>query len=106
MSDRAQRQAVNMARHLNERHPDTVLFLARYAAEQPDATTAALVAVDADGITLTIGGSGQQVRVSFDAVAASGQATDARSRLRQLLQATRAAHPGTPLTSLEEQHHE
>jgi putative heme iron utilization protein len=102
---RAARQATNLARHLNERHPDTVLFLARYAAGHRQATTANLLSVDTDGITLTIDGSEQEVRVPFDTAIASSQTADARSRLRRLLEATRAANSGIPLTSLEKQFH-
>lgn len=35
---RAQDQARNLARHLNDRHPDTILFLAQQAADRPPLT--------------------------------------------------------------------
>lgn len=101
-SERAERQALNLARHLNERYPDTVLFLARNAAGQPAAMAAELLAVDSDGVTLCIDGSAPAVRICFPATG-SAEPTEARSRLRQLVQATRAAHPSEALTSLEEQ---
>jgi hypothetical protein len=42
-SARAERQAADLAR-LNQQHPDTVLFLVRYAGGQPNATTGELLA--------------------------------------------------------------
>lgn len=104
-SDRGERQALNLARHLNERHSDTVLFLARCAAGRPDATVEELLAVDRDGVTLSIDGSTTTVRIRFPA-AGSDEPTEARSRLRQLLHATRTAHPGEALTSLEQGLHD
>lgn len=98
--DRARRAARNLARHLDERHPDTVLFLARHAAGRPEAVTASLLSVDDAGITLTVDGADEPLRVVFPP--AAGPAPDPRARLRQLLLSTRAARPGGPLTSLEE----
>jgi hypothetical protein len=100
---RAERAAINLARHLNERHPDTVLFLARFAGGQRDAASSELLAVDDAGVTLRTAGSERQVRIGFDP--AAGQPPDARGRLRQLLLATRSAHPEAPMTSLEETAH-
>ncbi len=44
----------NFLKHLNNRHPDTVLFLARCIAGVPDALEALLLAVDADGIEVRV----------------------------------------------------
>lgn len=98
---RAQRQAMNLARHLNERHPDTALFLARFAAGQPDATAAQLLAVADTGLTLTTNCTSAPVDVPFGT--ATDQPADVRSGTRALLVATRASHPHEPLTSLERQ---
>jgi Protein of unknown function (DUF2470) len=38
-----------VVKHLNGKHPDTVLFLARHAAGVSDAVEAELLAVDPDG---------------------------------------------------------
>lgn len=96
---RAQDQARNLERHLNARHPDTILFLARLAAGRPAADAAELTVVDEAGGTLAVrtAGETEAVRVAFPPV--SG--TDLRSRFGALLQATRAADPAGPLTSLE-----
>ena len=96
---RSQAQARNLARHLNDRHPDTVLFLAQQAAGRPSAVAAELTIVDEAGVTLTVHGghSPEVVRVLFPP--ASG--TDARSRFGALLRSARAGGPDGPLTSLE-----
>jgi hypothetical protein len=100
-SGRPARQAGNLARHLNERHPDTVLFLARHAGGQRDATHAELLAVDDTGLTVSIDAAKEPVQIAFGDTADS--ATDARSRLRELLLVTRAANAQYPLTILERQ---
>lgn len=51
---RERAQARNLARHLNERHPDTMLFLAQQAAGRPSANAAELTAVDEAGVTFTV----------------------------------------------------
>lgn len=96
---RAQAQARNLARHLNDRHPDTMLFLAQQAAGRPAATAAELTAVDEAGVTLTVRDADgpEVVRVPFPP--ASGG--DVRTRFGALLRAARAARPDGPLTSLE-----
>ena len=100
-SERADRQAANLARHLNQRYPDTVLFLVRYAAGQRNATTAELLAVAEAGVTVMSDAVSEPVHIAFDE--AAGSPTDARSRLRHLLEVTRAANAHYPLTSLEQQ---
>lgn len=100
-SERADRQAANLARHLNQRHPDTVLFLVRCAAGQRNATTAELLAVEDAGVTVTSDAVSEPVQIAFGETV--GSPTDARSRLRHLLEVTRAANAHYPLTSLEQQ---
>lgn len=99
-ADRSQRQAVNLARHLNDRYSDTVLFLARFAGEATDATHAQLLAVDETGLTLSTDVRDEPVHISFPS---AGGHPDVRARLAGLLGATRVAHPNEPLTSLEQQ---
>lgn len=99
-ADRSQRQAVNLARHLNDRYSDTVLFLARFAGGATDATHAQLLAVDGTGLTLTTDVRDEPVHISFPS--ARGHA-DGRARVAGLLGTIRVAHPNEPLTSLEQQ---
>lgn len=99
--DRGSRQAANLARHLNERYPDTVLFLARRAAGRPEATAAVLSSIDDDHLTLSL-----ELPTEFTDVRVplpTGEGLDARRRLAELLRVTRAGSPGEPLTSLEQQ---
>jgi hypothetical protein len=98
---RAGRQAANLARHLNERHPTTVLLLARHApGGRPDTTAAELTLAEDDGLSLTattLDGTAD-VRLTLP------DGPDVRSRIAALLTATRAALPddgSVPLTSLE-----
>ena len=98
---RAQAQARNLARHLNGRHPDTVLFLARQAAGRPAAVAAELVAVDAAGVTLSVDADGRTEQIQVPFPPSEGQV---RARLGALLRQARAGDPDGPLTSLEQQH--
>jgi hypothetical protein len=95
--DRADRQAAHLTRHLNQRHPDTVLFLARHAGGQIEATAAELLAVTEAGVTVATDASIEPVHIAFDEAASARG--DVRSRLRRLLEVTRAATPDCPLTS-------
>lgn len=90
-------------KHLNGKHADTVLFLARHAAGVSDAMGAELVAVDPDGVDLAVRqplGS-RTARLQFNA--AINGVPDFQLQLRALLTTARAAAPDEPLTTLEEQ---
>jgi hypothetical protein len=80
-SGRAGRQAANLARHLNERHPDTVLFLARRTGGQRDATHAELLAVDDAGPTVTIDAAATRNRCDRGVARDVDREGFARSRL-------------------------
>ena len=55
MRDRARRKSANLVRHLDDRHPTTVLLLARHApGGRPDATAATLTRADETGLMLTL----------------------------------------------------
>lgn len=89
-------------KHINGKHPDTVLFLARHEAGASDAFEATLLAVDADGVDIAVqqplGRSTGRLQFTspIDAV------PDFRLQLRSLLGKARAAAPDEPLTSLEQ----
>jgi len=90
-------------KHLNAKHADTVLFLARHAAGVSDAMGAELVAVDPDGVDLAVRqplGS-RAARLQFNT--AINGVPDFQLQLRAFLTTARAAAPDEPLTSLEEQ---
>lgn len=99
--DRAGRQSVDLARHLNGQHPGTVLLLARYApGGRPDATAAELTGADDDHLRLTA----TTPDGTADLRLALPGGPDVRARIGALLTSTRAGLPDdVPLTSLEEQ---
>jgi hypothetical protein len=93
----------NVLRHLNRKHPDTVLFLARRAAGVSDALDAELQAVDRDGVDITVRQAQGSTTVRLDFPAPINAAPDLRLQLRGLLGTAREAAPDEPLTSLEEE---
>jgi putative heme iron utilization protein len=99
----AAKRIQTMLNHLNGKHADTILFVARHAAGVPDAIGAELVAVDPDGVDLAVRNARASsiARLEFDA-AISG-VPDFQLQLRGLLATARSAAPDEPLTSLEEQ---
>lgn len=98
--DRAVRQSANLARHLDQQHPGTVLLLARHApGGRPDATAARLTGVE-DHLEITADTPAGPVALRL----ALPDGPEVRGRIRALLAATRAGLPDTvPLTSLEQQ---
>lgn len=57
-----------ICRHMNKDHGDAVLFYATVYGNQPAATTAAMTAIDPEGMTLevTVAGQTTSLRVPFD----------------------------------------
>jgi hypothetical protein len=98
--ERAGRQSVNLARHLNGQHPSTVLLLARHApGGRPDTTYAEVTGV-ASGLVITATTRDGTVELRL----ALPDGPDARSRIAALLAQVRAELPAdVPLTSLEAQ---
>jgi Protein of unknown function (DUF2470) len=91
-----------VVKHLNGKHPDTVLFLARHAASVSDAVEAELLAVDLHGVDIAVrqplGSSTARLRFT----AAIDAVPEFRLQFRELLNRARSAAPDEPLTSLEE----
>ena len=87
--------------HLNQRHPDIVLFLARHLAGDPGMQFAELVDVHADQLVLRTGTPGELAAISVPLGAVVGSRAELVAELRRILLAARAAAPGEPLTSLE-----
>jgi hypothetical protein len=92
----------NVLKHLNRKHPDTVLFLARRAAAASDAIDAELVAVDRDGVDIAVRQPQGSSTVRLPFTAAINAVPDLKLQLRDILGNARAAAPDEPLTSLEE----
>src|ERR687892_54482 len=93
----------NRLLHLNRRHCDTVLFLARHAAGAYDAVDAELRRVDRDGVVITVRDATGSSTARLEFVAPINHVSDFRSQLRRLLNKAREAAPDEPLTSLEEE---
>jgi Protein of unknown function (DUF2470) len=91
-----------LLKHLNGKHPDTVLFLARHAAGASDAVEAELVAVHADGVDLAVRQPLGSSTLRLPFTTAIDTAPEFRLQLRGLLGKARAAAPEEPLTSLEQ----
>jgi len=105
-TSRANRQAANLARHLNDRYPDTALFLARYAAGRVDVTAAQFASVGCHNVVLNlqVGSSTETTSLEMPGATTDQSAGEPRLRLRQLLATTRSALPAgsdAPITSLE-----
>lgn len=87
--------------HLNQRHPDTVLFLARHLAGDPGMRVAELVDVHADQLVIQIGVPGELAATTFTLGSAVASRSELVAELRRILLIARAAASDEPLTSLE-----
>jgi uncharacterized protein DUF2470 len=93
----------NVLKHLNGKHPDTVLFLARHAAGVVEAVDAELLDVDRDGLDIAVRQASGSSTARLQFTAAINAVPDLRLQLRGLLATARAAAPNEPMTSLEEE---
>ena len=93
----------NLARHLNDRYPDTVLFLARSLAARPKTTVAGIIALDRQGIQLVFrdGQHSDSIRVAFPP--STDGAVSLREQVAGLVATARTADPKGTLASLEVQ---
>ena len=87
--------------HLNQRHPDTVLFPARHLAGDPGMQFAGLVDVHADQLVLRTGTPQEPATVSVTLGSAVASRAELLAELRRILLIARATAPDEPLTSLE-----
>jgi len=87
--------------HLNQRHPDTVLYLARHLADSSAVQIAELVDVHGDQLVLRMGTPGELATVSVTLGSVVASRAELVAELRRILLIARAAAPGQPLTSLE-----
>lgn len=87
--------------HLNQRHPDTVLFLARHLTGDSGMHFAELVDIHADELVLRTGTPGKFATVKFTLGSVVASRAELVTELRRILLIARAAAPDEPLTSLE-----
>ncbi len=103
MKHQLQASAVNLARHLNDQYPDTVLFLARMLGARPAADSARINAImdDAIDMTVRIGKDVEAVRIPF--LKTADRDISLRERVCELVAEARAFDADGLLTSLEQQ---
>jgi hypothetical protein len=87
--------------HLNQRHPDTVLFLARHLIGDEQPTDAQLVGIKADRLLIGVTTTGRSRTVPLPLTAAVASRSELVDQLAAMLRAAREARPDEPLTSLE-----
>lgn len=94
-SEREQREAVNLARHLNDSYADTVLLLA-HAAGRPSASAARVALITEGEMELDAADDGR-VHVPLP-----NPGDSLRQRVRAAIAAARVALPDAPVTALEQ----
>lgn len=87
--------------HLNQRHPDTVLFVIRYLTRAPEVSAAGLVGVAADQLTLEVTAPGPARTMTVTLPDPVASRAELLTVLGCVLADARAAAPAGPLTSLE-----
>jgi hypothetical protein len=97
------RSAENLLKHLNRKHPDTVLFLARRASGVSDAVHAELLVVDRDGVDIAVRQAQGSTTARLEFTEPINAVPDVRLRLSDLLSMAPQVAPDEPLTSLEEE---
>jgi putative heme iron utilization protein len=93
----------NVLKHVNAKHADTVLFLARHAAGVSDAVDAELLAADPDGVDIAARYARGSSTARLQFTTPINAVPDLQLQLRHFLETARAAAPDEPLTSLEEE---
>ena len=87
--------------HLNQRHPDTVLFLARHFIGDEQPTDARLVGIKGDQLLIGVTTTGGSRTVPLPLTAAVASRSELVDQMAAMLRAAREARPDEPLTSLE-----
>lgn len=96
-----QGSAANLARHLNEHYPDTLLLLARTLGARPAADSAQIDVLDAEGIKMTVRNDASEEPLELVFSKTADPDTAPRERLADLVAQARALDPAGILTSLE-----
>jgi hypothetical protein len=104
MTDLAEQRAWSpqpFLNHLNQRHPDTVLFLARHLADEAGVAAAALVDVDGDRLTVRVDTADGRRTMTVPLPRPVQSRADLLPQLLEMLRMARTGTPTVPLTSLE-----
>lgn len=87
--------------HLNQRHPDTVLFLTRHLTTDPGLSAAEFTDVDGDQLTVQVSSADGSRNLTLPLGAPIRSRSELLTQLFSILRAARANAPAEPLTSLE-----
>ena len=87
--------------HLNQRHPDTVLFLARHLTGDEQLTDAQLRRVQGMQLLIEVTRTDGSRTVPLTLTTAATSRSELVDQLAAILRAAREASPDEPLTSLE-----
>lgn len=87
--------------HLNQRHPDTILFLARTVAGQPDAASAQIATVEGNQIVFDVRTADRHLTVGVRTPSSVTSRQDLVTQIARLLRQGRSTSPEDALTSLE-----
>ena len=87
--------------HLNQRHPDTVLFLARHLTGDEQLTDAQLLRVPGTQLLIEVTRTDESKTLPLSLTAEVASRSELVNQLVALLRAAREARPDEPLTSLE-----
>jgi Protein of unknown function (DUF2470) len=87
--------------HLNQRHPDTVMFLARHFIGDEQPTDAQLVGIKDDQLMIGVTTAGGSRTVPLPLTAAVASRSELVDQIAAMLRAAREARPDEPLTSVE-----
>jgi Protein of unknown function (DUF2470) len=87
--------------HLNQRHPDTVMFLARHLIGDEQPTDAQFVGIKCHQLMIGVTTTGGSRTVPLPLTAAVASRSELVDQIAAMLRAAREARPDEPLTSLE-----
>lgn len=101
LDDATRAELAETFEHLNGSHPDTVVFVARHLAGDPDLDDAEISEATATSITYDIGRRGARRTLTVDLDASIGSTDDLYAAMLGHLAAARAADPDGEPTSIE-----
>ncbi|MBP0016222.1 MAG: DUF2470 domain-containing protein [Cyanobacteria bacterium SBLK] len=80
-----------ICKHMNKDHADAIALYARFFGNTPEATAAQMLAIDSQGMNLTVRAEGKEttLRIAFDRTLAD--AKDAHHTLVDMLEKARSA---------------
>lgn len=100
--DRRARERANLARHLNQNYPDTLLLIAVALGGAADATEAELLSLEETSLVLAVTTEAQPGGAEQVSVTLPGEADEPlRQRVATVVRHARAKAPDRPATGME-----